>query len=118
MLVDRSAPVPRSVSGSLATDPVLTGALMHLHRRAGPVPRRLTSQVDAVVISHLHVDHLHPAHAYPGLEQLSVREQLGGHRLLEGLFRAGRRLAQQAQQVRGHVMAHDGAGPAREPPDP
>jgi L-ascorbate metabolism protein UlaG (beta-lactamase superfamily) len=43
----------------ILTDPVLTGAMMHLHRRAGPVPDSLTNGVDAVAISHLHVDHLH-----------------------------------------------------------
>ena len=43
----------------ILTDPVLTAALMHLHRRAGPIPRDLTSHVDAVVVSHLHMDHLH-----------------------------------------------------------
>jgi L-ascorbate metabolism protein UlaG (beta-lactamase superfamily) len=43
----------------ILTDPVLTATLMHLHRRAGPIPRDLTRQVDAVVVSHLHLDHLH-----------------------------------------------------------
>ena len=43
----------------ILTDPLLTGTLLHLHRRAGPVPSSLTNQVDAVVLSHLHVDHLH-----------------------------------------------------------
>ena len=43
----------------ILTDPVLTGTLLHLHRRAGPLPSGLTNQVDAVVISHLHMDHLH-----------------------------------------------------------
>ena len=43
----------------ILTDPLLTGTLLHLHRRAGPVPRRLTGQVDAAVLSHLHIDHLH-----------------------------------------------------------
>jgi L-ascorbate metabolism protein UlaG (beta-lactamase superfamily) len=43
----------------ILTDPLLTGTLMHLHRRAGPVPRSLTSRVDAVLVSHLHLDHLH-----------------------------------------------------------
>jgi L-ascorbate metabolism protein UlaG (beta-lactamase superfamily) len=43
----------------ILTDPVLTGTMLHLHRRAGPVPTSLTNQVDAVVVSHLHVDHLH-----------------------------------------------------------
>jgi L-ascorbate metabolism protein UlaG (beta-lactamase superfamily) len=42
----------------ILTDPVLTGSLMHLHRRAGPVPRDLV-RPDAVLVSHLHVDHLH-----------------------------------------------------------
>jgi L-ascorbate metabolism protein UlaG (beta-lactamase superfamily) len=41
------------------TDPLLTAALLHLHRRAGPLPPRLTNAVDAVALSHLHIDHLH-----------------------------------------------------------
>jgi L-ascorbate metabolism protein UlaG (beta-lactamase superfamily) len=43
----------------ILTDPVLTSSMLHLHRRAGPVPNSLVNQVDAVVVSHLHVDHLH-----------------------------------------------------------
>ena len=43
----------------ILTDPVLTPTLMHLRRRAGPVPPDLTRRVDAVVVSHLHADHLH-----------------------------------------------------------
>jgi L-ascorbate metabolism protein UlaG (beta-lactamase superfamily) len=43
----------------ILTDPVLTPTLMHLHRRAGPVPPAFTEHVDAVVVSHLHHDHLH-----------------------------------------------------------
>lgn len=41
------------------TDPVLTGGIMHLHRRAGEVPRIIPHHIDAVVVSHLHADHLH-----------------------------------------------------------
>jgi L-ascorbate metabolism protein UlaG (beta-lactamase superfamily) len=43
----------------ILTDPLLRGTMLHLHRRAGQVPRSLTNRVDAVVVSHLHVDHLH-----------------------------------------------------------
>ncbi len=43
----------------ILTDPLLTATMMHLHRRNGPVPRSLTRQVDAALISHLHMDHLH-----------------------------------------------------------
>jgi L-ascorbate metabolism protein UlaG (beta-lactamase superfamily) len=42
----------------ILTDPLLTGALMHLHRRAGLVPAP-PPRLDAVAISHLHMDHLH-----------------------------------------------------------
>ena len=49
----------------ILTDPLLTGALMHLHRRAGLVPHPPPG-LDAVVISHLHMDHLH----LPSLAQL------------------------------------------------
>ena len=44
---------------TVLTDPLLTSALLHLHRRAGPLPPSLTGRVDAVVLSHLHIDHLH-----------------------------------------------------------
>ena len=43
----------------ILTDPLLTATLMHLHRRGGPVPRSVTSGVDAALVSHLHMDHLH-----------------------------------------------------------
>jgi L-ascorbate metabolism protein UlaG (beta-lactamase superfamily) len=43
----------------IMTDPLLTGTLMHLHRRAGQNPSSMTLQPDAVVLSHLHADHLH-----------------------------------------------------------
>ena len=42
----------------ILTDPLLTGALMHLHRRAGLVPEPPRG-LDAVLLSHLHMDHLH-----------------------------------------------------------
>jgi L-ascorbate metabolism protein UlaG (beta-lactamase superfamily) len=42
----------------ILTDPLLTGALMHLHRRAGLNPHP-PDRLDAVAISHLHMDHLH-----------------------------------------------------------
>ena len=41
------------------TDPVLTGRLLHLHRRAGETPAGPPPALDAVVVSHLHSDHLH-----------------------------------------------------------
>ena len=41
------------------TDPVLTGSLVHLRRRAGLSPHDQHSPVDAVLVSHLHADHLH-----------------------------------------------------------
>jgi L-ascorbate metabolism protein UlaG (beta-lactamase superfamily) len=43
----------------ILTDPLLTRTLLHLHRRAGPVPPGLGGRVDAAVVSHLHSDHLH-----------------------------------------------------------
>jgi L-ascorbate metabolism protein UlaG (beta-lactamase superfamily) len=67
------------------TDPVLTGSLVHLRRRAGLSPGRLAHEVDAVVISHLHSDHLHlPSLALlpPGTPVLLPR---GAARLLRRL---------------------------------
>ncbi len=66
------------------TDPVLTASLMHLHRRGGPVPHDLTGRVDAVVVSHLHLDHLHLpslARLEPGTPVIVPR---GAGRLLRG----------------------------------
>jgi L-ascorbate metabolism protein UlaG (beta-lactamase superfamily) len=68
----------------ILTDPLLTGALMHLHRRAGLVPHP-PPDIDAVVISHLHMDHLHrPSLALlePGTPVLISR---GAASLLDGL---------------------------------
>jgi L-ascorbate metabolism protein UlaG (beta-lactamase superfamily) len=42
----------------LLTDPVLIKRLMHLKRVAAPVDESLLSDLDAVLISHLHYDHL------------------------------------------------------------
>jgi L-ascorbate metabolism protein UlaG (beta-lactamase superfamily) len=58
----------------ILTDPILTASLLHLHRRAGPVPEPSVRNVDAVFISHLHPDHLH----LPSLRLL----QAGTHVLL------------------------------------
>ena len=66
----------------ILTDPVLTAHVAHLRRRGGPVPAPLTDQVDAVVISHLHLDHLHA----PSLRLLDAGTPVlvprGGGRLL------------------------------------
>lgn len=43
----------------LLTDPVLTGSVVHLHRRRGPLPAAHAVEVDAVLVSHLHADHFH-----------------------------------------------------------
>jgi L-ascorbate metabolism protein UlaG (beta-lactamase superfamily) len=68
----------------ILTDPLLTGALMHLHRRAGVVPTP-PSGLDAVAISHLHMDHLH----LPSLALLDAGTPVllprGAGQLLRGL---------------------------------
>jgi L-ascorbate metabolism protein UlaG (beta-lactamase superfamily) len=67
------------------TDPLLTGTLLHLRRRAGEVPPSLTGRLDAVALSHLHIDHLHlPSLALldPGTPVLVPR---GAARLLRRL---------------------------------
>lgn len=43
----------------ILTDPLLTGSLLHLHRRAGASPGPGAYDVDAVLVSHIHADHLH-----------------------------------------------------------
>ncbi len=66
----------------ILTDPLLTATLLHLHRRAGPVPRGVTAGVDAALVSHLHMDHLH----FPSLAMLAAGTPVliprGGSRLL------------------------------------
>jgi len=69
----------------LLTDPILTGSLVHLRRRRGIVPPVSTHKVDAVLISHLHIDHLHrPSLSLiePGTPVLIPR---GAAKLLAGL---------------------------------
>src|SRR4051794_13396358 len=69
----------------LLTDPILTRSLVHLRRRRGELPPPGTRSVDAVLISHLHIDHLHrPSLALiePGTPVLLPR---GAASLLSGL---------------------------------
>ena len=44
----------------LLTDPLLRGRLGHLRRHGAPPADGITNDVDAVLISHLHLDHLDP----------------------------------------------------------
>jgi L-ascorbate metabolism protein UlaG (beta-lactamase superfamily) len=67
------------------TDPVLTGSLAHLRRRAGMSPGGLVSPVDAVLISHLHADHLHLPSLALLPEGTPVLLPRGAARLLRGL---------------------------------
>ena len=41
----------------LLTDPVLRGRIAHLRRSGAPPAREVTERIDAVLISHLHLDH-------------------------------------------------------------
>ena len=69
----------------ILTDPLLTGALMHLHRRAGLVPAPAARTSTPSLISHLHMDHLH----LPSLKLLEpgtpVLIPRGAAGLLDGL---------------------------------
>ena len=42
----------------LLTDPVLRPGFAHIRRHAAPPAADVTERVDAVLISHLHLDHL------------------------------------------------------------
>jgi L-ascorbate metabolism protein UlaG (beta-lactamase superfamily) len=71
----------------LLTDPVLRSRVAHLRRRERVDPALYTN-IDAVLVSHLHFDHLDP----PSLEQLSHGTQLvvprgGGGLLMQRGFR-------------------------------
>jgi L-ascorbate metabolism protein UlaG (beta-lactamase superfamily) len=43
----------------LLTDPLLTDRVAHLRRRRGPTPDIALGSVNAVLVSHLHLDHCH-----------------------------------------------------------
>jgi len=66
----------------LLTDPVLRDRVLHIHRRSAPVAPEMTTDVDAVLLSHLHADHLDP----PSLRILdrgtTIVAPLGSRRLL------------------------------------
>jgi L-ascorbate metabolism protein UlaG (beta-lactamase superfamily) len=53
----------------LLTDPILTGRVAHLRRHGGTVDVESLGALDAVLVSHAHLDHLHAA----SLERLAVR---------------------------------------------
>jgi L-ascorbate metabolism protein UlaG (beta-lactamase superfamily) len=99
----------------ILTDPLLTPTLLHLHRRGGPVPGDLTRRVDAVVVSHLHVDHLH----LPSLAMLEPGTPVLVPRGAGGLLRAsalevvevevGDVVPVGAAEVRVVPAVHDGA---------
>jgi L-ascorbate metabolism protein UlaG (beta-lactamase superfamily) len=56
----------------LLTDPVLRQRVYYLRRRSVPVPEHLLTEVDAVLISHLHHDHLD----LPSLHRLGAMTRL------------------------------------------
>ena len=66
----------------LLTDPVLRDRVLHIHRRSAPVAPEMTTDVDAVLLSHLHADHLDP----PSLRRLdrgtTIVAPMGSRRLL------------------------------------
>jgi L-ascorbate metabolism protein UlaG (beta-lactamase superfamily) len=87
----------------ILTDPLLTDSLLHLHRRAGTSPPSLSGRVDAVALSHLHIDHLH----LPSLKRLDP-----GTRVMvpRGAARLLRRLpVEPVEVVSGDVVAVHGA---------
>ena len=99
-------------------DPVLGAGLAHLRRRRGPVPGPDARRVDAVVVSHCHLDHLH----VPSLRALPADAPVllprGALRAVPGLRAlAGRELVEVAPgdevdlgavRVRVVPAAHDG----------
>src|SRR5262245_5753197 len=65
----------------IAVDPVLTDRLGHL-RRLTPSPARWATDVDAVLISHLHADHLHLRSLQRFGRDVPIVLPRGGERLL------------------------------------
>ena len=99
----------------LLTDPFLRDRLGHLTRRSAPVPRDAYAELDAVLLSHLHLDHFD----VPSLRRLDrgvrVLVPRGGGALLRRLgfahvqeVRAGQRVLVGGAEVLVVPAEHDG----------
>ena len=53
----------------MLTDPILSGRVAHLRRHGGAVDADALGRLDAVLVSHAHLDHLHA----PSLRQLAAK---------------------------------------------
>lgn len=102
----------------LLTDPLLRGRTVHLRRRGGPVDPAWARDIDAVLLSHLHLDHFDP----PSLQRIGratpVIVPKGAGSLLRRLgFRAvaelgvGEKVTVGALEVTATYAAHAGFRP-------
>jgi L-ascorbate metabolism protein UlaG (beta-lactamase superfamily) len=66
----------------LLTDPVLRSRLGHLRRQGPPPPAEVAQDIDAVLISHVHLDHLHAASLRLVGHDVRVLAPYGSARLL------------------------------------
>lgn len=91
----------------LLVDPVLCARFAHLRRRRGPVPPASVTEVDAVLVSHLHADHLHVP-SLLGLDpSVRVIVPAGAVRLLRSQ-QAARALADRAEELAPGDVTHVG----------
>lgn len=65
------------------TDPILSGRVAHLRRHGGAVDADALGRLDAVLVSHAHLDHLHAA----SLRQLAAKRPQPGLVIPRGLHR-------------------------------
>jgi L-ascorbate metabolism protein UlaG (beta-lactamase superfamily) len=97
------------------TDPLLRDRVGHLRRHAPSPPPELTEDIDAVLISHLHLDHLDVASLRRLDRRVPVLVPAGGGRLLRRLgfanateLRVGEEARIADAQVRAVPAIHDG----------
>ena len=99
----------------LLTDPILRERVLHIRRHSDPVAPELTSDLDAVLISHLHPDHLD----FPSLRELGRDVRIvapnGSRRLFErrGFENVEEVVAGESVEVKGATIearsvVHDG----------
>lgn len=103
----------------ILTDPILRNRVVHLVRTGPPIDRAWTEHIDAVLLSHLHLDHAD----LPSLRQLGPGERLIVPRGSEDFFRRHRFehaeevAAGERVDVRGvTVQATPASHPGRRPP--
>src|SRR5215212_9870846 len=99
----------------LLTDPVLRDRVVHLRRHAASPPKGVADGIDAVLLSHLHLDHADVASLRTLRRDVAVLVPQGGGRLLRrlGFTRTSELRTGEAVEVAGAAVTavpaiHDG----------